>query len=386
MSLTNYSLQTPKKVIGGLNSIEKLAEVVNSFNAERVMIITDNGVWKAGLIEKPKAILESAGIKVEIVNDVPPEPEMQQVKDIYARVKDSDSQVIIGIGGGSSMDVSKLISALEYNKNFEENMLDGSKISKKGLPLIMVPTTAGTGAEVTPNAIVVVPEKEVKIGIVSQFMIPDCVILDPAMTEKLPPAITASTGMDAFAHCIECLTSNKSNPLCDLFALRGIKLISRSIRKAYANGSDMQAREDMLLAAFYGGLSITAAGTTAVHALSYPLGGKYRIAHGVSNAMLLPHVMQFNLDAIEDELVTAASEMGISVENRSKREVAQDVVDSIASMVKDLNIPSDLKKYGITENDLDGIVDAASEQTRLLSNNRKVLSKEDMRAIYMKLM
>jgi alcohol dehydrogenase class IV len=249
-----------------------------------------------------------------------------------------------------------------------------------------VPTTAGTGSEATPNAIVLVPEEEVKIGIVNSKLVPDCVILDPLMTLNLPPAVTAATGMDALAHAIECYTSKKANPFSDTFALKAVGLISNSLRRAYREGQNIDARHDMLLGALFGGMCISTSGTTAVHALAYPLGGKYRMPHGLSNAVLLPHIMQFNLDAVEDRFRDIAVAMGLDVAGLTTRKAAEKMIENLYALNKDLNIPSGIAAQGVTEADLDGLVEAASKVTRLLENNPKPLAKSDMRAIYRRLL
>lgn len=380
-----YSFQAPKKIVAGINSIEYIAEIVNDFKAQKVVIITDSGVWRAGLVDRPKAILESAGIVVDVVNSVPSEPELSQVKEIFHMVKDHGYQMFIGMGGGSCMDVAKIVAALMTNDcEIEDMLVDG--VRKRGIPTLMIPTTAGTGAEATAGAIVTLPDQELKVGIVSKNLIPNSVIIDPKMTEKLPPAITASTGMDAFIHALECYISTKANPFSDALALRAIRLIYRSLPIAYENGSNMEARHDMMIGALFGGMCIAMSGTAAVHALAYPLGGKYKIPHGVSNAMLLPYVMEFNLDAVEDKFVDIATAMGLDVYGLSKKQKAKKVLESIYDLVKKLNIPSDLKQYGVSYDDLDGIAEAACKVTRLLVNNPKKLSKKDIKAIYKRLL
>lgn len=387
MSSTSiYSLLNAGRIIAGPGSIESLPEVVADFPAKKVLIITDQGVWKAGLIDKPKGLLEAAGIEVAVINDTPPEPEVGQVQTIYEAAGRLDCQLVIGIGGGSSMDVAKLVAIMLTNKLSVKDLVNKAKIEKRGVPTVMVPTTAGTGAEVTPNAIVLVPEEELKVGIVSPKMMPDCVILDPVLTLGLPPAITAATGMDALTHAIECYTSKKANPFSDTFALKAITLISRSIRRAYTDGSDLEARHDMLLGAMFGGISIATSSTTAVHALAYPLGGKYRMPHGLSNAILLPHVMKFNLDAAEAKFRDIGVAMGINVTGLNDRAAAEKMIDNLYSLISDLNIRSSLKEKGITEADLDLMVEAAAKVTRLLDNNPKPMSKDDMREIYTKLL
>ncbi|MBU3200330.1 iron-containing alcohol dehydrogenase [Clostridium estertheticum] len=381
-----YSIGMPRKVFSGLDSILKIEEIIKMCGAKKVVLITDKGVFNAGILEKPLEVLRSLNVEINIISDVPTEPEKKQVMQIFKEANEFKADLIIAIGGGSVMDTTKLVAVLMKNEGYRENILDTSLIIENGVKTVMVPTSSGTGAEVTPNAIVIIPEEELKVGIVTDKFIGDYVILDPQMTKSLPPHITASTGIDAFCHCIECFISKKSNPISDIFALKGINLISKYIRRAYINGNDMEARENMLLAAFYGGLSISSASTVAVHALSYPLGGKYRIAHGVSNAMLLPYVMEFNANSILDKLIIVANEMDIDVAGLSKEDIGKKVISEIYLLVKDLKIPSDLTKFGITKEDIETLVDAAAKVTRLLNNNPKEMTRDDMKNIYMKLL
>lgn len=284
------------------------------------------------------------------------------------------------------MDVTKLLSVMLTNATPIEEMIGTDRIKNNGIPTLMLPTTAGTGSEVTPNAIVTLPEEELKVGIVSSKLIPSCVILDPELTVKLPPSITAATGMDAFIHALECFISKKANPFSDTFALKAISLIYKSIRKAYTDGEDLEARHDMLLGALFGGMCIASSGTAAVHALAYPLGGKYKIPHGVANAMLLPYVMEYNMEAVEEKLAIVASAMELDIVGLSEKEAAGKVVEEIYVLTKDLNIPSDLKQFGVLAEDVELISEMASKVTRLLDNNPRKLSREDIRDIYQRLM
>jgi len=221
--------------------------------------------------------------------------------------------------------------------------------------------------------------------VVHPFFIPDSVILDPETTLSLPAHVTAATGLDAFCHAIECFISKKSNPFSDLYALEAIRLVARSLFKAYNDGSDIRAREDLLLAAFYGGMCIASSSTVAVHALSYPLGGRYRIPHGLSNAILLPWVMEFNRDAVVEKFAEVAGAMGIPL-GADAEETSKRAVEGIFSLVRSLGIPSTLRELGVGTDDLDEIVAAAMKVTRLLDNNPKPVSPEDARSIYMKLL
>lgn len=355
------------------------------YGASRVLIISDKGVARAGLIERPKALLEAAGIAVTILDDTPPEPEVEQANAIFSAAKNASCDMVVGVGGGSAMDVAKLIAVLLNNDVTLRELLNKAPIARRGLPTLMIPTTAGTGSETTPNSIVLVPEDELKVGIVSPKLMPDCVILDPKMTLGLPPAITASTGMDALCHAIECYTSKKGNPFSEMIALKAISLISRSIRRAFNTGTDIDARHDMLLGAMYGGMCIATSSTTAVHALAYPLGGKYRIAHGVSNAILLPFVMRFNAVGNEDKFRDVAVAMELDVDPADSKAATEKFIEAIFELNRDLQIPSDLKRWNITEADLETLVEGAAKVTRLLDNNPRPMDRADIRAIYTQL-
>ncbi len=383
--MSTYSLLNAGRIVAGPDSIEQIADIVKDYGASRVLIISDKGVARAGLIERPKALLQASGIAVTILDDTPPEPEVEQANALFEAARTSGCDMVIGIGGGSAMDVAKLIAVLLNNDVTLRELLNRAPIAKRGLPTLMIPTTAGTGSETTPNSIVLVPEDELKVGIVSPKLMPDCVILDPKMTLGLPPAITASTGMDALCHAIECYTSKKGNPFSEMIALKAISLISRSIRRAFNTGADIDARHDMLLGAMYGGMCIATSSTTAVHALAYPLGGKYRIAHGVSNAILLPFVMRFNAVGNEDKFRDVAVAMGLDVDPADSKAATEKFIEAIFELNRDLQIPSDLKRWNITAADLDTLVEGAAKVTRLLDNNPRPMDKNDIRAIYTQL-
>ena len=382
-----YSLLNIGKIVAGAGCIKQITDIVADYEAKSVVIITDQGVWDCGLVEKSKALLERAGVNVHVIHNTPPEPAVDQVAAIFQTAKEFSCQMVIGIGGGSSMDTAKIVSLLLTNRVNLRDLVGGKvQIRRRGVPTLMIPTTAGTGAEATPNAIVLVPEEELKVGIVSEKMIADCVILDPEMTIDLPKHITANTGMDALCHAIECYISKKANPFSDTFALKAVTLISRSIRTAYQDGHNLKAREDMLLGALFGGISIATSSTTAVHALSYPLGGKYHIPHGLSNAILLPDVMKFNLDVCEEKFKDIAAAMQLDIVGCTIRQAAEKMIDNLYSLLEDLHVKCDLKAKGINEAALDDMIEAAAKVTRLLDNNPKVVTKEDMRAIYKKLL
>lgn len=383
----NYQFRTAAHIVAGEHSIRRLKDHVKTIvpKADRALIITQPSIVKLGTIGEVQAQLTEIGIQSDVCTAILPEPTAQNIEDVFRGIREKRYDILIGIGGGSVLDGTKILSVLQTNSKKVEELLGTDLVEKPGIPTVLIPSTSGTGAEVTPNAIVTFPEEELKVGIVSPLLLPKLVILDPVITLGLPKPITAATGMDAFTHSLESFISTKANPISDMFALQSIRLISAGIAEAYENGSSIQARENMLLGSMYGGMALTAAGTAAVHALAYPLGGKYRIPHGVANSMLLPHVMEFNMDAITERLSLAAEPMGIAASDLTVEQTAEAVVQKIREWTKRLNIPQDLKAYGVTASDVDDLADSASNVTRLLHNNPKPLSLENIKDIYRKL-
>lgn len=388
MTTTPCTLLNPGRVHAGPGSLGLLTELAQGFGARHVLIVSSRSVVSAGLLDAALQSLAAAGIAHTLIGHTPPEPVVQDVAAILdaARAGAETSgayDLVAGIGGGSAIDVAKIVAVLlAHPVNLRDLLAKRAEIPARGLPTVMVPTTSGTGAEATPNSIILVAEDELKVGIVSPKLVPDAVILDPLLTLTLPPAVTASTGMDALTHAIECYCSKKGNAFSDLYGLEAIRLIGRSIRRAVHDGTDVAARQDMLLGAYYGGVCIATSSTTAVHALAYPLGGKYRIAHGLSNAILLPSVMAFNLVGNERRFAEMARAMGLAVEGLSDADAGTAFVDALRGLNADLGIAADLRGCGVTEADLDGLVDGAAKVTRLLDNNPRPMSRAEMRAIY----
>jgi len=383
---TPFTLLNAGRIVAGPGSLDQLPTLVAELGARRVLLISDKGVAAAGLIEPARAALTQAGLAVQVIANTPPEPEVKDVDAVLAAARSGGGcDAVVGIGGGSAMDVAKVIAVLLKHPVSLQDLLNKAPLPARGLPTVMVPTTSGTGAEATPNAIILVPEDALKVGIVSPLLLPDAVILDPLLTLTLPPAVTASTGMDALTHAIECYCSKKGNAFSDLYGLEAIRLIAGSIRPAFEDGRNVQARGDMLMGAFYGGVCIATSSTTAVHALAYPLGGKYRVPHGLSNAMLLPTVMEFNLEGSERRFAAMARAMGLPVDGLSDRAAGERFIAALHDLNADLGIRSDLRSVGVAASDLDGLVEGAAKVTRLLDNNPRPISRADMRAIYQRL-
>ena len=380
-----YTLGMPKQVFSGEDALSNIGAILKAEDVKKLAIFTDKGIQGAGLLDFPLNEVKKTGVAYEILNDLPPEPSYMQAQKLVDQCREYGADFILAVGGGSVMDTAKLSSVLMTEDYTIKDLLDDPTRARKYIKTLVIPTTAGTGSEATPNAIVAVPEKELKVGIVNNAMISDYVILDAVMIKNLPRKIAAATGIDAMAHCIECFTSNKANPFSDTFALEGLDLILNSIIPACDDPNAMQAKLNMQIGSFYGGVAITASGTTAVHALSYPLGGKYHIAHGVSNAILLVPVMKFNESECRS-LFAKVYDRCIKGNASTEEAKSQAVITKLDEIVKHLDIPKSLKDFGVPESDLDWLVDAGMQVTRLLVNNRKKVTPDDARKIYLEIM
>lgn len=379
-------LKLPQRVYLGQGLFDKLGEFLKTRKNTNVLLFTDKGLIKAGLVQPIEDYFKKNNITYEIESEIKPEPSYIEVDDLFKKVSKFDFDTIVAIGGGSVMDAAKLISLLLHTNLSVKDLIDDPNKAQKHCATVFIPTTAGTGSEATINAIVAIPEKQVKFGIVSDALLPDLVLLDVNNVKNLPKPILASSAIDALSHCVECYTAKNATVMSDGVALLGAKLIFHNIVKAYQDPNDVKAREALQLGAFYGGVAITASGTNIVHALSYPLGGKFHIAHGVSNAILFKAGMETNKPAIKNRLASLCDTVWPEQGNKSVNEKADFVINKIAKVVKDTEIPTDLKKFGVKASDLDFLVDSALQQKRLLSHNMKKLTREDVENIYKSVM
>jgi alcohol dehydrogenase class IV len=391
-----YHFQTVKHIVHGAGSLALLPEKLALLDAgpapvKRIALITQPVMEQNGVIGRVVQALAARDIEARIVRGVEPEPTIENVETVFReQIAPFAPDAILSIGGGSVLDAAKLFAVRLTNDQPLREWLGIDLIKRPGIPLVLVPTTAGTGSEVTPNAIVTLPDEELKVGIVSRHLLPQLVILDAELTFDLPKPITAATGIDAFVHSLESYISTKANPVSDMFAMESMRLIGTNIVEAYQNGRSVKAREAMMLGSMYGGLALTAAGTAAVHALAYPLGGMFGITHGVANAMLLPHVMAFNKDAIVARLANVARALGISRHGKGSNDSDETAADALIERLTEwtdvVQIPQDLRQFGVSESHLDALAEAASKVKRLLGNNPKPLSHADIKAIYQRLL
>ncbi|MDF2787507.1 MAG: alcohol dehydrogenase [Neobacillus sp.] len=380
MSITYF--RTAETLITGTGSIAQIGEQAKKLNATKVIIVTDKIIRQTGLLSKVTEPLVSAGLEVDIIDDVVPEPPFENLEQMVTKIEGNGYNLLIGVGGGSALDITKVLSVMLTNKGDVRDMIGIEKIENPGVPTILVPTTSGTGSEVTYNAIFTDTRDMVKKGIVSPYLLPKVAIVDAELTLTVPPAVTAATGMDALVHAVESYTAIRADELTDGIALQAIKLISRSLRKAVYNGKDLKSREDMAMGSLLAGISLGNAGVGAVHALAYPLGGKFKVPHGVANSLLLPFVMKYNAVADLEKFAEVAKAMGENVEGLSLREAADRAVQALAQLSEDVGIPASLKDVGVTPSDIPALAEEASKVDRLLNNNPRWLTIKEIQKIY----
>ncbi len=349
--------------------------------ARRVLIVTDAGFLRTGLLELPRLSLEKAGLTVAVFSGVVADPPEAIVLDAVDTARRLETDLVLGFGGGSSMDVAKLVAVLTPSQQPLGDIYGIGKVNGQRLPLVQVPTTAGTGSEVT-NIAIVTTGATTKMGVVAPQLYADLAILDAALTLGLPPLVTAATGIDAMVHAIEAYTSkHKKNPLSDALAREALSLLSSNLVRACEQGSDLEARQAMLLGACLAGQAFSNAPVAAVHALAYPIGGIFHVPHGLSNSLVLPHVLRFNLPqaaTLYAELATiVAPDADGSIEAR-----AEALIAAMQQIGKRTGIETSLRQVGIEEADLDRLADDAMLQTRLLGNNPRALTRADAHAIY----
>ena len=385
------TLLQPQKIVFGTGCIETFTEDYKKMGLLRLMVLTAPPILP--LIEEPLANLKAAGVSIEIFQNILAEPTVNDFKKILEAARQFKADSVVGIGGGSVLDVTKLVAAFINSDQQVEDCFGTGFIKRKGLWFACLPTTAGTGSEVSPNAILLDERDHLKKGIVSPYLIADAAYVDPKLTWTVPAKVTADTGMDALTHCIEAYTNKFAHPSVDIYALQGIRLIAANLERAVTLARDnkpadlsdnpayVEAREALAFGSLYGGLCLGPVNTAAVHALSYPLGGEFHIPHGLSNAILLPSVMKFNMPANIKRHAEVAIALGCEP-GKNDEETAQRGVDFIYRLAAAVGIPDKLTALGIPQTAVDGMAKAAMQVQRLLKNNPREVTEQDARDIY----
>lgn len=380
------------KIIFGNGAIHKLGELLESMNARNIFLITDKGIVQSGILRLVMSILEKGDFNVKVFDATIPEPPISIVLECYEYAKSQiNADVIIGLGGGSSIDLAKVVALLVAHGGRLQDYFGENAIPSPIAPLIAIPTTAGTGSEVTSVAVVTDTDNHIKVGISNNYLRPAVALLDPELTLQLPPYVTACSGIDALAHAIEAYLAKDfkyiqaegdilfqgSAPISDALALQAIELISKNLITAVQQGTNLEARSNMLLGSLLAGLAFSNAGTAAAHALAYPIGGIAKSPHGEVTGLLLPYVIDFNARTMEDKIRRLSQALLLPAANhQSSLDTTKAVVSHIIDMLQQIGLPTRLSSIGITKEQLPGIAEKAIKIERLIRNNPRTVTIE----------
>jgi alcohol dehydrogenase len=380
--LKSILFQTTPRILMGAGVLAQTAAEVKRLKAGRVLIVTDKGLVAAGIVSRLESVLTEAGISWTRFDEVEPDPRFEIAVRAVEAAKSEKAELVIGIGGGSPLDIAKVCAILATNTKPVSELFGIDMVPEAGLATILIPTTAGTGSEVTPIAILSDEHEKLKKGIVSPRLFPAVAILDPELTLGMPPGVTAATGLDALIHAVEAFTSKNANSISDVFARQAMRLVFGNIRKAYANGEDLAARAGMLEGSLLAGMAFANAGVTAVHAFAYPIGAEFHIPHGIANSIMLPPVMEFNMLGNLPKFAEIAGIFGEPPGGLNERERARGMVKAISELVDDLRIPRHLNEFGVADHHIPALAQGVMKVTRLLANNPRRITVQDAEAIY----
>lgn len=381
-----FTITQPTQIHFGAGSIHSLPEIIAQSGGIKPLVVLDPGLIDAGVDKTIRRPLDDAGIDYCVYDRIDPEPGLRLADAGTELARENDCDCVVGIGGGSAMDVAKAISILLTNGGCAVDYLGLGKIAKPGVPKIMIPTSAGTGAEVTFTAVFINEETGSKGGMNGDPLYPDVALLDPELTLSLPPQVTATTGIDALTHALEAFTSVQAHPVSEMYSIKAMELIAGNIRHAYADGRNIEARGNMLLGSLLGGKALATAGVGLVHAMAYPLGGMFGIAHGLANAVLLPYVTEYNLIGNLHKHALLAEILGQDVSDLSLRDAAEITVEELHLLNQDLGIPKSLLELNVSADKLEEMAEIALTVARPVENNPRQPSIEDIIEIYQEAM
>lgn len=378
--LPTMRFRTPV-IIFGNNTVNLIGEEAKKLGGERVFIITDPGVVKAGILDKVLEPLKKEKIDYEVFDQVEAEPSIENLLAATQKAKSAKPALFIGLGGGSPMDTTKIASVLMSQEIDVRDLFGVEKVTKPGLPTIMIPTTSGTGSEVTRNAVFTDKAANLKKVVSSQAIVPAVAIVDPLLSITMPAKITASTGIDAFIHAVESYIAINASPLTDPLALEATRLIFENLRPAVANGQDLPARYHMSLGSLMAGITLNNAGAGAVHALAYPVGAEYHVPHGIANVVTFISTMEYISMARIPKFVKLAAAIGEPVGGLSPREIVEKAIKAMRDLIVQVGLPVRLRDIGATEDKIPSLAKAAFQEKRLLGNTPRQLTEQDIRKI-----
>ena len=395
-----WGFATAGELIFGNNSVRKIGKIVKRLKAQKALVITDPFIQKAGLLALVEGPLKEEAVPYEVYNQGEPEPSIEKALECAEFARKNQYDLIIGLGGGSIIDLGKVCAVLMTYGGHPNDYFGEGKVPGPVMPIIAVPTTAGTGSEVSPASILSDVQANLKKGISDNKLRPRVAIVDPMLTLSCPPMITAATGIDVLAHAIEAhlavnfaylplnpgeedtVIYHGSYPLTDCLAIKAVELVGQNLRLAVEQGRNVEARTNMALANVLAGMAFSNAGVTAVHAMAYPLGAVSHAPHGVVNGLLLPHVLEYNLPVRTKELARIALALGEPVEGLSPREAALTSIEAVKELIEDIGLPSRMRDIGVQEKDLRPMAEATMLVTRLLRSNPRRVDADILEAIY----
>lgn len=364
-----FAFEAPARITFGVGAISKLPELVAGLG-NRALVVSDPGIVKAGLLDRVLGLLTEAGVAAEAFTQVEPNPSVETVHaagDLFRRAR---AAFVVAVGGGSAMDVAKVVAVLAAHGGTVHDYEGVGKVPGPGVPVVAIPTTAGTGSEVTIFSVITDRQRRFKMTVGSPHLVPQVALCDPELTLSMPQPLTAATGMDALTHAIECYVNTVQNPIAKTLAMEAMRLVGRSLRVAYANGRDLAARTSMLLASTMAAMAFTRTRLGNVHAMSHPLGAHFDVPHGVANAILLPYVMAWNMIACYETYPQVAAALGEQVDGLSAREASEAAVDAVRRLSKDVGIPERLRDVGVTREGIPKMAEDAMKSGNVLVNPR----------------
>jgi alcohol dehydrogenase len=377
-----HCFSSPKKVLFGLNSIKKIGLEGKILGGSKAILVTDLGVMKSGLVEQIGSFLEASGISYVIYDQVKADAPVSVIEECVRWIREKKVDIVIGVGGGSSLDTAKGAAIMAGSLGTICDYAGNDLVPKPGLPKMLVPTTAGTGSEVTRVLIVTDEKAGMKKAIYSDHALAEVAIVDPMLTLSMPSSVTVDTGLDALVHAIETFVSKTANPFSDMLALEAIRLIVKNLPAAYAKGDSLEARYGMALGSLMAGFAFGSGGLGAVHALAYPLASEYHLTHGRSNAAILLHVMAFNLTGSVERYGKIGEAMGIPLEGLPPFNMAQASLTEVRNLFSQINVSMQLRDYGIPKEDISRLVQEAMKFSRLFVPNPRNLTESDIEKIY----
>lgn len=394
---STWTFHSAGQILFGRNAVDQLGDITGRLKARRALLVTDPILVQVGLAERVQEALKKTGLDVTTFDGGEPEPSMRAAEECLAMARDCKPEVLVGLGGGSNMDLAKATAVVLAHGGHIRDYVGDDKIPGPVAPLICLPTTAGTGSEVSAATVLTDTEKQMKVGVLSNYLRPRAAVVDPMLSASCPPKVTADSGIDALTHAIEAYTAvdNETfplpagertvyqgrHPMGDVLAEKAIALVGQFLRRAVYDGNDLDARDGMALAALLAGLAFSNVGVAVVHALEYPLGGATHCSHGGGNGLLLPFVMRFNLPARIPQFATIARLLGENTTGLSETAAAEKAIGAVEKLKKDIGIPQRLRDLNVTEDQLRPFAEKAFAVKRILRVNPRPVTVEDLEGI-----